>query len=49
MSDSLYVDDTILDDFGGGVTGIVTISIITRSSEILAMIAWSNLGETIKN
>lgn len=49
MSDRLYVDDTVLDDFGGGVTGIVTISIIIGSSSMLDMIAWSNLGETIKN
>ncbi|MDG1551788.1 MAG: hypothetical protein P8Q95_08705 [Candidatus Poseidoniaceae archaeon] len=38
-----------LSDFGGGVIGILTISTITTSGGILAMIVWSNLGEKIKS
>tara|TARA_B100000768_G_scaffold117950_1_gene109091 strand:+ start:376 stop:891 length:516 start_codon:yes stop_codon:yes gene_type:complete len=38
-----------LQDFGGGVTGIITISTITTSGGIIAMTAWSNLGEKIKS
>ena len=38
-----------LQDFGGGITGIITISTITTSGGIIAMIAWSNLGEKIKS
>jgi len=38
-----------LQDFGGGITGIVAISTITTSGGILAMIVWSNLGEKIKS
>jgi len=38
-----------LQDFGGGMTGIVAISTITTSGGILAMIVWSNLGEKIKS
>ena len=37
-----------LTDFGGGVLGIIIISTITTSGGILAMIAWSNVGEKIK-
>jgi len=38
-----------LSDFGGGVIGILTISTITTSGGILAMIVWSNLVEKIKS
>ena len=38
-----------LSDFGGGVLGIIIISTITTSGGILAMIAWSNVGEKIKS
>ena len=38
-----------LQDFGGGITGIITISTITTSGGIIAMTAWSNLGEKIKS
>lgn len=38
-----------LNDFGGGVLGIIIISTITTSGGILAMIAWSNVGEKIKS
>jgi threonine/homoserine/homoserine lactone efflux protein len=38
-----------LQDFGGGITGIITISTITTSGGIVAMIVWSNLGEKIKS
>jgi threonine/homoserine/homoserine lactone efflux protein len=38
-----------LSDFGGGFIGILTISTITTSGGILAMIVWSNLGEKIKS
>jgi threonine/homoserine/homoserine lactone efflux protein len=38
-----------LEDFGGGIKGILTISTITTSGGIVAMIAWSNLGEKIKS
>ena len=38
-----------LEDFGGGIKGIVTISTITTSGGIVAMMAWSNLGEKIKS
>ena len=38
-----------LNDFGGGVVGIIIISTITTSGGILAMIAWSNVGEKIKS
>jgi len=38
-----------LDDFGGGVVGILTITSITTSGGILAMLVWSNLGEKIKS
>ena len=38
-----------LEDFGGGITGIITISTITTSGGIVAMIVWSNLGEKIKS
>tara|TARA_B100001250_G_scaffold378217_1_gene367887 strand:+ start:946 stop:1557 length:612 start_codon:yes stop_codon:yes gene_type:complete len=37
-----------LTDFGGGILGIIIISTITTSGGILAMIAWSNVGEKIK-
>ena len=37
-----------LSDFGGGILGIIIISTITTSGGILAMIAWSNVGEKIK-
>ena len=37
-----------LADFGGGILGIIIISTITTSGGILAMIAWSNVGEKIK-
>ena len=38
-----------LSDFGGGILGIIIISTITTSGGILAMIAWSNVGEKIKS
>ena len=38
-----------LSDFGGGITGILTITTITTSGGILAMIVWSNIGEKIKS
>jgi len=38
-----------LDDFGGGIIGILTRSAITTSGGILAMFVWSNLGEKIKS
>ena len=38
-----------LNDFGGGIVGITTISLFTTSGGILAMIIWSNLGEKIKS
>jgi ammonia channel protein AmtB len=38
-----------LNDFGGGIVGITTISLITTSGGIVAMIIWSNLGEKIKS
>jgi len=38
-----------LDDFGGGVRGILTITTITTTGGILAMLVWSNLGEKIKS
>lgn len=38
-----------LDDFGGGVIGVLTITSITTSGGILAMLVWSNLGEKIKS
>ena len=38
-----------LNDFGGGVRGILTISTITTSGGIIAMLVWSSLGEKIKS
>jgi len=38
-----------LSDFGGGIIGILTISTITTTGGILAMIVWSNVGEKIKS
>lgn len=37
-----------LSDFGGGITGIITITTITTSGGVLAMFVWSNIGEKIK-
>ena len=37
-----------LEDFGGGVGGIITISTITTSGGVLAMFVWSTLGGKIK-
>ena len=37
-----------LNDFGGGITGIITITTITTSGGILAMFVWSNIGDKIK-
>jgi uncharacterized membrane-anchored protein len=38
-----------LSDFGGGITGIITITTITTSGGVLAMFVWSNIGEKIKS
>lgn len=38
-----------LTDFGGGIAGILTITMITTSGGILAMFVWSNIGEKIKS
>ena len=38
-----------LSDFGGGLSGILTIATITTSGGIAAMFVWSHLGEKIKS
>ena len=38
-----------LSDFGGGITGILTITSITTSGGIVGMFVWSHLGEKIKS
>lgn len=38
-----------LEDFGGGLTGILTIASITTSGGILGMFVWSTVGEKIKS
>ena len=39
----------LLTDFGGGILGIITISTITTSGGIIAMLLWSNVGSRIKS
>ena len=39
----------LLTDFGGGILGIITISTITTSGGIIAMLIWSNVGSKIKS
>ena len=39
----------LLTDFGGGILGIITISTITTSGGIIAMLLWSNVGSKIKS
>ncbi len=39
----------LLTDFGGGTLGIITISTITTSGGIIAMLLWSNVGSKIKS
>lgn len=39
----------LLTDFGGGILGIITISTITTSGGIIAMLVWSNVGSKIKS
>jgi len=39
----------LLTDFGGGILGIITISAITTSGGIIAMLLWSNVGSKIKS
>ena len=38
-----------LDDFGGGMAGILAIASITTSGGIAGMFVWSNVGEKIKS
>ena len=37
----------LLTDFGGGILGIITISTITTSGGIIAMLLWSNVGSEL--
>ena len=39
----------LLTDFGGGILGIITISTITTSGGIIAMLLWSKVGSKIKS
>ena len=39
----------LLTDFGGGILGIITISTITTSGGIIAMLLWANVGSKIKS